>query len=205
MTLHHRTTAALAAVGLGLALAACGASTELAAEPAGGAPTGTADAAPAAQNNQADTEFAQMMVIHHEGAIEMADLAVQQAATEEVRALAKRIADAQGPEIAMMTGWLGSWGEAMPHDAGMADMGHEGVDMGGMSQEEAMEELRGLSGTDVDRRFLELMIEHHRGAIEMARTHHDDGADADALALSEKIVRDQEAEIAEMEDLLREL
>ena len=140
-----------------------------------------------------------MMIVHHEGAIEMADLAVERAASEEVRSLAEGISAAQGPEIEKMTSWLEAWGEGT---MSMGGMDHGGMDMDGMNQEEAMAELAGLSGVEFDRRFLELMIAHHEGAVEMAQTELEDGQNTEALALSEQIVADQEAEIAEMQQLL---
>lgn len=153
-------------------------------------------------HNDADTEFAQMMIIHHEGAIEMAQLVAEKGSTEEVRALGERIAAAQGPEIETMSGWLEAWGEDQPDEADMTDMGHGGMDMEGMSQEEVMAELSGLTGIDLDRRFLELMVDHHRGAIEMAEEHREAGENPEALQLAGKIIDDQTIEITEMSNLL---
>ena len=113
---------------------------------------GSANPDSAAVHNEADTAFAQMMIVHHQGAIEMADLAAQQAQSADVQALAERISAAQGPEIETMSGWLSAWGEdPMPADSDMAGMDHSGMDMEGRSQEEVMAELRGLSGADFDR------------------------------------------------------
>jgi len=156
-------------------------------------------------HNAADAEFAQMMIIHHEGAIEMAELIIENASTQEVRALGERIAAAQGPEIELMSGWLDQWGEAQPNEADMGGMGHGGMEMDGMDQDTVMAELSGLTGVEVDRRFLELMIEHHRGAIEMAETLRTEGLSPDATALAGKIIDDQMAEITEMTNLLRTL
>ncbi|WP_237565422.1 DUF305 domain-containing protein [Ornithinimicrobium cavernae] len=151
-------------------------------------------------HTEADTEFAQMMIVHHEGAIEMADLAIEKAGSDEVRTLAEGISAAQGPEIDTMTSWLQSWDEdTAPHHGGME---MDGMEMGGMSQEEVMAELESLSGQEFDRRFLELMIEHHRGAVEMAATELEDGQNPQARGLSEQIIEDQKAEISEMEELL---
>ena len=206
--LSRRLTAPAIAATIALSLAACSGEPE-------------DDAAPAAQDqasaqeedntdapqdesahNDADTEFAQMMIIHHEGAIEMAQLAAEKASTEEVRALGERIAAAQGPEIQTMSGWLEAWGEDQPDEADMGDMGHGGMDMEGMSQEEVMAELSGLSSIDLDRRFLELMVDHHRGAIEMAEAHREAGENPEALQLAGKIIDDQTIEITEMSNLL---
>lgn len=163
------------------------------------ATTATADAA--TQHNDADTEFAQMMIVHHQGAVEMARLAVSNAATEDVRALGERIAAAQGPEIDLMSGWLDAWGEDQPEEAEMSGMGHEGMDMDGLDQESAMAELSSLTGTAFDQRFLELMIEHHQGAIEMSETERGDGENPDATQLAGRIIDAQMAEITEMTNL----
>lgn len=146
-----------------------------------------------------------MMIVHHQGAIEMAELAIANAATDDVRALGERIAAAQRPEIDLMSGWLKAWGEAQPSEADMGGMGHDGMDMEGMDQPEVVDELAGLSGTAFDKRFLELMVEHHRGAIEMAETARDEGLNADAVQLAGTIIDDQTAEITEMENLARSM
>ncbi|WP_282006594.1 DUF305 domain-containing protein [Propioniciclava sinopodophylli] len=164
---------------------------------------GSANPSNAAAHNEADTAFAQMMIVHHQGAIEMADLAAQQAQSADVQALAERISAAQGPEIETMSGWLSAWGEdPMPAESDMPGMDHSGMDMDGRSQEEVMAELRGLSGADFDRQFLTSMIAHHQGAIEMAQTQLADGRDPQAIELAQKIIADQEAEIEEMQGLL---
>ena len=192
------------AIAVSLTLAACsgGGSTTPGAAPSSAAPTAASDGAASETHNDADTMFAQMMIVHHEGAIDMADMAVERAESEEVRSLAEGISAAQGPEIEKMTSWLEAWGEEV---SPMGGMDHGGMDMDGMSQEEAMAELESLSGGDFDRRFLELMVAHHTGAVEMAQTELQDGENPEALELAEQIVADQEAEIAEMEQLLTTL
>jgi len=197
-------TAIAGAAVLAIVLAACG--SEPGPSEAGESPTAAAStqADEAVVHNEADTQFVQMMIVHHEGAIEMADLIVDRASTAQVRELGERIRDAQGPEIDQMTAWLESWGEEMPSDMDHGGMDHGGMDMGGMDQQEAMEALEGAEDAEVDRLFLELMIEHHRGAIEMAQAQVDNGQNADAVALAEDIIIAQEAEITEMEQLLSE-
>ncbi|WP_434081517.1 DUF305 domain-containing protein [Sanguibacter sp. Z1732] len=196
---------------MALALAACGDGARTTPdEPApGSAVEETTDSASPTEvegvHNDADTMFAQMMIVHHEGAIEMADLALEKADSEEVRSLAERISSAQGPEIDEMTSWLEAWGEETSPTGGMEGMDHGGMEMEGMSQEEAMAELESLSGAEFDRRFLELMIAHHRGAVDMAQEELHGGENPQALDLGQKIVDDQEREIAEMEQLLETL
>ena len=155
----------------------------------------------AAEHNDQDTTFAQMMIIHHEGAIAMSELAIERAESPEVVALAERISAAQGPEIDEMTAWLSAWGEDVsPDDHGGMDMG--GMDMNGMSQEEMMTQLDGLTGAEFDQAFLEAMIAHHEGAIGMSEQQLAEGQNPDAVALAEKIIADQQAEITEMQEIL---
>jgi uncharacterized protein (DUF305 family) len=195
LTLRRTLRATAAAIALAVALAACSG----AEDPAGGdADAGTT--AESAEHNDADTQFAQMMIVHHEGAVEMAGLAAEKSSTPEIKDLAERISGAQQPEIDLMTGWLTSWGEdveAMNH--GGMDMG--GMDMDGMSQEEAMEMLGGLSGAELDEHFLHLMTAHHQGAIEMSQTEIQDGVNEDATALAQTIIDAQTKEINEMTEL----
>jgi len=183
------------AVALALALAGCGAADP---GPEGSSPTGV-------EHDAADTEFTQMMIEHHQGALEMADAVVDRASTQQVRELGERISAAQAPEIELMTAWLAAWDEPLAADADMAGMDHGGMDMNGLDQQSAMDALAAVTGTEVDREFLELMIAHHEGAIDMAQRQTAEGRHPGALALARDIITAQEAEIAEMERLLAEL
>lgn len=176
--------------------------------------------AASADHNAADVTFAQMMIVHHQGAVEMADLAPSRAASQEVKDLAVKIKAAQGPEIEQMQTWLTAWGSAAPTTTaepddsmghgGMSDMGEEGdmstgMAMPGMMSDEQMQELTDATGAEFDRLFLEMMIMHHQGAIEMAATEIAEGSNPAALALAESITTSQTAEIAEMQQLLQTL
>lgn len=153
------------------------------------------------QFNDADVTFAQSMIAHHEQAVEMASMAQERASRPEVKQLADKIEAAQGPEIETMTGWLEDWGQDVSSDS-ESGMDHSGSDRSGMMSDADMESLGAVTGVEFDQMFLEMMIEHHTGAIEMAKTEQQDGENADAIALAEKIEADQTAEIAQMEDLL---
>lgn len=154
-----------------------------------------------AQFNDADVTFAQSMIPHHEQAVEMATMAQERASGTEVKQFAEKIEAAQGPEIDTMTRWLEDWGQEVSPDS-EGEMDHSDGDMSGMMSDADMESLGTASGAEFDQMFLEMMIEHHTGAIEMAKTEQQDGENPDAIALAEKIEADQTAEIAQMEDLL---
>jgi uncharacterized protein (DUF305 family) len=150
-------------------------------------------------HNQADVEFAQMMIPHHRDAVAMAELAPDRAEHPFILDIAQRIQDAQDPEIEQMTGWLDEWGEEVPAEA---EGGH---DMGGDMPEGGdgmMDELAAASGAAFDRLFAEMMIEHHQGAIDMANEEIANGQSSDAIALAEAIVEAQQAEITELESFL---
>lgn len=153
-----------------------------------------------AAHNQADIMFAQMMIPHHDQAVEMSDIILAKPdLPAEVTALATRIKDAQAPEIQTMTGWLESW--KVP--AMMSD--HSGHGMSGMVDEEGIDKLKSATGTDAARLFLEQMIGHHEGAVEMAQQEIGAGKFPEAVQLARDIVATQESEIAEMKQLLTTL
>lgn len=150
--------------------------------------------------NDADVMFAQMMIPHHEQAIELSDMALdpQIGASDVVRDLANRIKAAQDPEIDQMTSLLESWGESTAMDSSM----DHGSMMSGMLSVDELDALAQLRGADFDRAWLEAMVAHHEGAIEMADDVLRDGTNEQIRALAEAITSAQKAEIDEMRGLL---
>jgi uncharacterized protein (DUF305 family) len=197
--LMRKTLAAIALLATaGLTLTACGDNPD-------GDATSSTDSA--AAFNDADVNFARLMIPHHEQAIEMAQMAQGRASSGEVLELAESIEAAQGPEIETLQTWLEAWGEEVTSDGmGGMDHGDMGDDFGGamsgMMDEDEMNGLMEASGADWDRMFLEMMIEHHEGAVEMAEVEVDQGESPDAVALAAKIISDQRTEITQMQQLL---
>ncbi len=155
--------------------------------------------------NDADVTFAQGMIPHHQQAVEMAQLAEDRAESPELKQLASEIEAAQAPEIEQLTGWLEDWGAEAPSDPmDHGDMGHgdSTSDMSGMMTAEDMNMLENANGADFDQMFLTMMIEHHEGAVEMAKTEVGDGENPDAIAMAEQIISTQEAEIEQMQEML---
>lgn len=147
--------------------------------------------------NDADVEFAQGMIPHHEQAVEMAEIALDPnvGAGPVVLDLATRIKGAQDPEIELMTGWLTAWGQPLQMD--MSD-GHDMADMDGMMSAEEMDALAAATGAEFDRLWLEMMIAHHEGAITMSQDVKANGAAAEVATLADAIIAAQQAEIDEM-------
>jgi uncharacterized protein (DUF305 family) len=170
---------------------------------AGTAASTAASTQPGAEHNDADVTFAQSMIPHHQQALEMASMAETKASNAQVKTLASKIKEAQGPEIEEMTTLLQNWGVAMSMPSGEAHGGMPGMgSMPGMMTAEEMTKFAAATGAGFDRMFLEMMIRHHQGAIEMAKTEQQQGADPAAKALAKSIEQDQATEIAEMQKLL---
>ena len=188
---HFAGALALAAA---LALSSC----------AGGSPAqdptnSSADAA-SATFNDADVMFAQMMIPHHELAVEMSeDLLAKDGIDAGIVDLATEIKAAQEPEIAQLKDWLTEWGAEDDSMSGMTGMGN---DSEGMMTEDDMMALQDATGTDAGRLFLQQMTVHHEGAVAMAQIT---GENADARALAANILATQTAEIAVMAELLATL
>ena len=149
-----------------------------------------------------DLMFAEMMIPHHEQALEMSALALENSTNESVRDLAQRIIAGQNPEIEQMQSWLDASGGAGGHHGG-GGMGNMDT-MGGMASEAELALLATFSSPDFDILFLELMIDHHEGALDMVRMIRNSSND-EVRALAEEITRIQREEIAEMRDLLERL
>lgn len=152
-------------------------------------------------HNDADITFAQGMIPHHGQAVVMADMILTNSGNATVKALAEGIKNAQTPEIATLTGWLKGWSATAPnpyeHAGGMSGMNH-----GGMMSTEQMNELMKAHGASADKAFLTHMIEHHRGAVDMAETQLAQGQNPQAKALAQTIITSQTAEITTMQNLL---
>ena len=157
-------------------------------------PSGTSGA------SAADVMFAQMMIPHHQQAVEMSTLAETRASSPEIKQLAAEIKGAQQPEIDQMTAWLEEWG--MPVMSGMDAMGeHGGHGMSGMLTDEQLQQLADAQGPEFDRLFAEFMILHHEGAIDMAEDVAD-SKDPRVAALAAAIITTQAEEIAQMRAFL---
>ena len=168
-------TRALVGIALALVLSACGGEV-------------TAD-----DHNADDTMFAQMMIPHHEQAVEMATLAETRAANEEVKAIAAEIKKSQEPEARLMEAWLASWDEP--------DGGDHNGHMDGMLSSGEMRSLEQASGEPFDQLFVSAMIEHHEGAIKMATDEVNYGQAKDVKSLAGKMIDEQGKEIERLKAL----
>jgi uncharacterized protein (DUF305 family) len=156
-----------------------------------------ASAAARTDYNDADVTFLQMMYPHHAQAVEMAKLAPGRSQNPQLLALAANIEKAQAPEMAQMAALLQSFGKPVPS----TDTGNM-AGMTGIMTADQMNTLKGLSGKDFDRMWLQMMIDHHTGAITMSNTELATGTNPDARSLAQKIITNQQAEIDQMRGML---
>lgn len=158
----------------------------------------TESSATSAEFTDADVEFLQMMVPHHEQALVLADIALDptRGASQVIIDLATQIKAAQSPEIELMVSLLDKWGEELDEHA----MHTSDDDMGMLSDDE-IDELSTLSGVDFDTAWAKAMLGHHRGAVAMAEDVLSNGSNHEVMDLARAIIATQNAEIAVLEPL----
>jgi uncharacterized protein (DUF305 family) len=155
--------------------------------------TASAEAAP----NDADVTFTQNMIPHHQQAIDMAKLVDSHTDRPELRKLADSVESSQGQEITQLRGWLSSWGkpETPPEGHG----GHAATEMPGMMSEADMSRLMEATGGEFDLMLVEMMADHHQGAIDMANTELKEGSLAEVKQLAQQVIDTQQAEIEQLQ------
>ncbi|MFC0107350.1 DUF305 domain-containing protein [Kibdelosporangium aridum] len=143
--------------------------------------------------NTEDVTFAQQMIPHHQQAVDMAKLVPSRGTDPKVRELATRVQQAQDPEIQQLMDMLKKW-NAAPQGMDHGSAGHGGMDT---------THLEAAKGAEFDRMWLQMMIEHHQGAVQMSQTELSKGSSPEAKALAQKIIDAQQAEITEMQAMLK--
>lgn len=158
--------------------------------------------------NQADVDFATEMIQHHAQALSMVDMIEAKEVSPALKALAEQIRMAQGPEIEILVDWLQDWSQPIPETTrdhanahGDGDMEMD-ADMPGMMSADDMQALQSAQGEEFEQMWLEMMIEHHEGAVEMAVMEKEYGEFAGAIGLADTIITAQRTEIDEMKSML---
>lgn len=149
----------------------------------------------ALKGQEYDQMFLANMTMHHQGAIEMANLALTNASHQEIKTLASAIIAAQTSEITNMTAWQKTWGYPASSGTMMTDhssMNMENTNIG------TMNELNGKTGEAFDKAFLGQMIMHHQSAINMAATGVTNAQHQAVKDLTVAIVTAQTKELLQM-------
>ena len=153
--------------------------------------------------NSADLYFVSMMVLHHTQALRLARLAAGRTSNPQVLAVAERVSAAQAPEILTLKAWLSARQQKIPDSE--ADAGHAHAGMPGAVTPARMEALARTRGPAFDRLFLDLMVAHHAGAVQMAGTVTTAGSDLAVQEIAAEVAVGQNAEIRRMEAVRAEL
>lgn len=169
-------------------------------EPASTIPPGQATPPPSTPPNATDVQFVQNMIVHHQQALDMANLVPQRSARDDVKRFADRVLDSQRVEIDAMNDWLRRHGHPTidPEHGGHGQ--HAG--MPGMATPAQLDTLRAASGPEFDRLFLQLMITHHEGALTMAGQAQTHGRDVRVQELADDVIVGQTDEINTMRAML---
>ncbi|HEX5144181.1 MAG TPA: DUF305 domain-containing protein [Mycobacterium sp.] len=202
--LAGRSFALLCAAVLAFFVTACGGNTTSHDDHAGHTDTNAPliTGAPA-DSNAADVTFVTHMIPHHQQALELAALVPDRSTNAELKTLAQQIEAAQQPEISTMKAFLVQWnGGESAGAAPTTTMDHGGMAMNGMVDDATMAKLKTLQGAEFDKLWLQSMIAHHQGAVEMAKTELASGRNVDAKQLAQNIVSGQQAEIDQMQKML---
>ncbi|MFD1146898.1 DUF305 domain-containing protein [Saccharothrix hoggarensis] len=149
--------------------------------------------------SEADLKYVARMIVHHKQALDMSALAPERAQNETVKGLASRIHDTQGPEIGAMEQWQRQYAERAPehgHSGDLPEVDHGS--MPGMASDEQLAALAAARGADFDRLFLQLMIAHHEGALQMAIELLSSGTDVRVEEMANDVVASQTDEIERM-------
>ncbi len=204
---QRRTAVATAVLALALALTACGTATE------------QADASLTASNgdviNQFDATFAAEFLQHDAGALALVDMATDRQISPPARQFAVDLLAARGLEIETLATWLGDWGYPVPDtmrdhvNAGHGDgsgpkefSGEVGADLPGMPSAADFDELATLDGAAFETRWLTLLAEHHRGALELAATEKERGELARVVSFAKEVTNSQADGLERVEAML---
>lgn len=150
----------------------------------------------ALQGEDYDKAFVANMIVHHESAMNMAEKSGPGAKHVEIQDLSMNIASSQGKEVNDMMEWQRLWGYPATSGHSMTDMENASGSMEDMTM--MSDELEGLKGDAFDKKFLELMIVHHQGAIDMAKPAAINAQHQEVKDLAVTIIAAQTKEIEQM-------
>jgi uncharacterized protein (DUF305 family) len=158
---------------------------------------------------EADVSFMQGMIAHHVQALRMTRMVPARTSRDDVPLFAERMDLSQEDEIALMRRWLEDREEEVPsllaaHEHGDEDVAHDGALMPGMLTEEELAELEAADGEEFDRLFLEAMVRHHLGALQMVDDLYaaDGGMEPEISRFAQHVYADQGIELSRMYDML---
>jgi uncharacterized protein (DUF305 family) len=160
---------------------------------------------PVTSANEADADFVRMMIPHHHQALILSRLAPDRTYNDELLALAGRIDVEQTVEIASMQQWQEFNGFDVTDPASAYEMMMQNpamIEMMGMATQAELDQLETLSGSAFDQLFLQLMIDHHQGAIDMCVQVMTDGQEPVLQSMANEMLTTQSTQIFQMQEML---
>lgn len=151
------------------------------------------ESSPGAPKAPFDLQFIDTMVMHHQSAIEMADLVESRSAHDELKKMAKKMSADQQGEIQRLQEWKQQWyaGKGDAVNMNMQGMMESMKDM-------PMDKLKAAKGDEFDALFIDMMTRHHSGAIKMAQDAQSKAQHSEIKKLAQEVIREQKKEIAQM-------
>ena len=198
--MRRQVAAAIAAIAALLAITACAGSA--------GDPGATQTASNGDKFNDADVAFATDMIPHHAQTIQMVNMTLGREVEPKVQQLAEDIRATQTTEVEQMVDWLTAWDKKIPrtaidhgnaHGDGGGEMHH---DLPGMMSPDELAALETAGDSEFRARWLQMMIQHHQGAIELAQAEQENGVFPPAVDLAEQIEAAQKREVEALQGLL---
>ncbi|MEV6977197.1 DUF305 domain-containing protein [Kitasatospora sp. NPDC093806] len=186
---------------------------------AGGSPASGSSALTVPANDSPEAGFARDMATHHQQAVDLSFIVRDRTTDQPTRTLAFDIINTQANQRGMMMGWLDQWGlpqhsTAKPmawmsmsmggHGHGADYQAHDGSLMPGMATNAQLAKLRTLDGREAEVFFLQLMLEHHKGGVDMAQGYVDMARNESEKRLAQTMVIGQSSEIELITDMLKE-
>ena len=158
---------------------------------------GDMESSPNAASQPYDLQFIDTMTHHHQGAIDMAKMALTKSQSAELKKFAQKLIDDQNKEISQMKDWRDKWYSGKPPAKNM--------EMPGMNESmtmmmgDDMRKMEAASGKEFDLMFLDMMKPHHAGAIAMAKDALGKAEHREIKTLADQIIKEQEAEIKQID------
>ncbi|MEH1130589.1 DUF305 domain-containing protein [Micromonospora sp. CPCC 206061] len=150
--------------------------------------------------NDADVMFAQQMIPHHQQVVDLAKLAQTKASSAGLKRLAADMKAADTTVVSTITTMLTGWGKPTAMEGEMAH-----GSMPGMTSEKDVDMLKSMSGTEFDRMFIQVMIAHHNGSMQMTMEQQSNGASPEAKALAGQMHQTQTEQVARLQEILDSL
>ncbi len=156
------------------------------------------ESSPDAAKQPYDLQFIDTMVVHHQGAIQMAEMVLTRSANDDLKNFAQKIIDDQTKEISTLKTWREKWYSGTPAAINMEMSGMK--DSMKVMMGDEMKQMDSFSGAEFDIRFIDMMTPHHEGAVIMSKEALTSAEHPELKSFAAQVIKEQESEIKKMKD-----